>query len=392
MDGNGTRAKFQPTSGQAGKSASVRGRRGQSALERRVISCDLLWRRGNFSGSAEIRKVLLNRYSIRGENMIQLVSVPHKGQRMQELTTRTGRVLTFDVGGSHVAAALRTFDTLSSGSVVSGPLSAAVTLGRFLDLLYHLGLQTCGRLDDLDGAVLAMPGPFDYAAGISRMRHKLEFLCGIDLRQSLAERFGWTPAQIRFVNDAEAFLLGEPGSGAAEGAQRAVGITLGTGIGSAFACKSRLVTGGQGAPPWGEIWNLPFAGGTVEGSISTNALQRDYEVRTGRWKEVKAIALAAKSEAEARTAFEAFGRNLGNVARDILGQFSPEIVVLGGGISRSAHLFLPAAEKALKGAGFRLATSHLWDRAALVGGAVHWRESEGASMQQGFGAQLGVAR
>jgi glucokinase len=363
----------------------------RATIETAVLRKVLL-RSAVLPGKSGIMEMHFTRHALVGGNMIILVTVPYRGNLMKQLFARTGRVLTFDVGGSHVAAALCALDTLSSGSVISGSLSRVITLGQFLDLLYNLGLQASGHLDALEGAVLAMPGPFDYSAGISRMRHKLQFLYGIDLRQALAERFGWIPAKIRFVNDADAFLLGELGAGAAQGAKRAVGITLGTGIGSAFACRNCILTDGQDVPPGAEIWNLPFGAGTVEDAISTFALQRDNEARTGAWKEVTAIAFAATSEAEACASFEAFGRNLGAVAGDILAQFSPEIIVFGGGISRAAHLFLPAAEKALGEAGFRLATSNLWDRAALVGGAVYWRETKGASMREECNAQLEPAQ
>jgi glucokinase len=66
---------------------------------------------------------------------------------------------------------------------------------------------------------------------------------------SLAERFGWQPGQVRFLLDSAAFLLGEIGAGEARGVERAVGITLGTGIGSAFAVDGQIVTEGPGVPP-----------------------------------------------------------------------------------------------------------------------------------------------
>src|SRR5688572_21060975 len=81
---------------------------------------------------------------------------------------------------------------------------------------------------------VAVPGPFDYERGISLVRHKLLELHGVDLRSELAAALGFAPSSIRFLNDAAAFALGEWWVGAARGHRRAVGITLGTGLGSAF--------------------------------------------------------------------------------------------------------------------------------------------------------------
>ena len=149
--------------------------------------------------------------------------------------------------------------------------------------------------------MLAVPGPFDLLAGISLMRHKLPYLYGIDLRRALAARFGLQPAQVCFLNDADAYLLGEIGAGAARGFGRAVGLTLGTGIGSAFAVKSRLVTEGPGVPQGGEIWNLPFKSGIVEDFVSARAIVGNYERRTGVKREVIDLAAAAPEDPGRRT-------------------------------------------------------------------------------------------
>jgi glucokinase len=183
------------------------------------------------------------------------------------------------------------------------------------------------------------------------------------------------PTQLAFLNDAAAFLLGEAAAGAAHGAERAIGIALGTGIGSAFAVNGEWVTSGGGVPPGGEIWNYPYRGGIVEDLISTRALRKDYRDRTGRDEEVAAIAAAAGTDADARVVFEQFGTNLGEVLRDVCGKFAPAIVVIGGGISRSAQLFLPSAEKQLHGLGFTLVPARLLDEAHLVGAASYWRRN-----------------
>jgi glucokinase len=115
----------------------------------------------------------------------------------------------------------------------------------------------------------------------------------VDLRQALAARFGWLPSQVRFLKDASAFLLGEIGAGAAKGVSRAVGITLGTGIGAAFAVDGHVVTGGKGVPPGGEIWDLPYQGGIIEDSVSTRGLRASYKLRTGEDREVAELAKTA---------------------------------------------------------------------------------------------------
>jgi glucokinase len=89
---------------------------------------------------------------------------------------------------------------------------------------------------------------------------------------------------------------------------------------------------------------------------------------------VSEIAAAAATDPDARAVFESFGRHLGEVLRDVVAPFRPEMVVIGGGIARSASLFLPQVEKQIAGLGFRVVQSALWDQAPLVGAAHFWRE------------------
>ncbi len=204
------------------------------------------------------------------------------------------------------------------------------------------------------------------------MRHKLPYLYGVDLRGRLAERFGWQPDKVRFLLDSAAFLLGEIGAGEARGVERAIGITLGTGIGSAFAVDGHVVTEGKGVPPGGEIWNLPYEVGIVEDYVSTRAIQRSYKLRTGALPNVARIAADAANDPDAAAVFTEFGRHLGLVLRMKLSEFDPDVVVIGGGISRSSHLFLPSAIKELGGLKMQLRVSTLLDYAPLTGAAVAW--------------------
>jgi glucokinase len=282
-------------------------------------------------------------------------------------------VLTYDVGGSHVNAGLCGLADLKVVRLAGAHLAGVDTFEAFADLLFRLGNEAAAGEKSIDGASLAVPFPFDVDAGMSLMEHKLTALYRRDLRGALAERFHWNRDRFRFLNDAGAYLLGEVGAGAVEGAARAVGLTLGTGVGCAFAVDGVQVREGDGVPPGGEIWDYPYGDGTVEDLISTRAVKGEYLARTGRELEVSEIAAAA-ADADARAVFESFGRHLGDVLRDVVAPFRPDMVVIGGGIARSASLFLPQAEKQIAGLGFRVVRSALWDQAPLVGAAHFWRE------------------
>ncbi|HUB29582.1 MAG TPA: ROK family protein [Terracidiphilus sp.] len=281
-------------------------------------------------------------------------------------------VVAYDVGGSHISAAVCAASNYELGQVVKANLPGEETSDAFVAVLCQLAAEATEGKSNVAGASLAMPGPFDYAEGVSWMQHKMAYLYGVNLRHALAQKLGWRDGQVRFLNDAAAFLWGEMGAGSARGVAKAVGITLGTGIGSAFGVAGRVQTGGPGVPPGGEVWNLPFEGGIVEDLISTRTMKKSYAARTGVEREVADIASAAANDAAAREVFVEFGRNLGRVLRSLLHDFAPQVVVLGGGIARSAQLFLPAADQALKSMPIQLRISALGERAPLIGAGVAW--------------------
>ncbi len=281
------------------------------------------------------------------------------------------RVLVYDVGGSHISAAV--FDRANCGlaGVVSAGYPSEQSTDTFLNVLHSLGALAMQGQAGVLGAALAMPGPFDYDAGVSWMKHKLAYLYGFDLRVALGHHLGWAPEKIRFLNDAAAYLMGEMAGGAARGVDRVVGITLGTGVGSAFGVDGHVVREGRGVPAGGEIWNVPYQAGIVEDQISTRALQKSYRERTGIDREVVAIAGSAVREPLAAEVFAEFGRNLGIALRTVLGCFAPKVIVLGGGIARSANLFVPAAQREV-GDFAELRVSALGDHAPLVGAGAAW--------------------
>jgi glucokinase len=284
-------------------------------------------------------------------------------------------VLVYDVGGSHVSGAVCSLDSYKLGRVINAPHPIDPTSDAFINLLHSVGVEAMSGFDQILGAQMAFPGPFDYSEGISQMKHKIPYLFGVNLRQELARRFEWNPVQIRFLNDAAAYLLGELATGSARGMNRAIAITLGTGIGSAFSVNGQVIEEGRDVPPGGEIWNLPYKDGIIEDVISAFAIQRAYTSRTGQKRKVIDIAAAAANDPVAVEVFREFGHELGRALRQTLALFSPDVVVFGGGISSAADLFLAATEYELRDLKLPLRVSTLQDSAPLVGAGFAWPKS-----------------
>jgi glucokinase len=246
-----------------------------------------------------------------------------------------------DIGGTHVSAARvdvasASVDPRSRTSerlpVQGGRAELVAAVTRVTRTIAEPGISSLG---------VAAPGPFDYSSGVSEMTHKLDGLRGVDLRSELlAASDLQDPTAIRFLNDAEAFLLGEWWAGAARGHSRAVGVTLGTGLGSAFSEEGKIVRSGVEVPPQGELYRLRFRGAPVEETISRGALLAAYGARPEEDVDVEQIAdRAGAGEPDARRVFEDLGIALGEFLTPWVRAFRPGCLVVGGSIARSWGLF-----------------------------------------------------
>lgn len=208
----------------------------------------------------------------------------------------------------------------------------------------------------------AFPGPADYPSGIiGDLGNLPAFRGGVALGPLLQERFG-LPVFIN--NDGNLFALGEAmagllphvnglleRAGSPKRFRSLFGATLGTGFGGGIVHQGRLLIGDNSAA--GEIWLLrdkldPRS--NAEESVSIRAVRRAYAQRAGipveaapEPKEIFAIGRGERA-GDREAAREAF-RRLGEAAGDALANATTLVdglVVIGGGLSGAAELFLPA--------------------------------------------------
>jgi len=295
-----------------------------------------------------------------------------------------------EIGGTHVTAAVvdlpagvvradsRRRDPLGSG----GP--ASVIVRALVDAAAPV-VTAAGQESALG---VAIPGPFDYARGIGRFDGVAKFgsLAGLDLRAALRDGLDGAAARISFVNDADAFVLGEWVSGAAARHRRVVGITLGTGVGSGFLDDGRLVTDDPRVPPEGSVHLLTIDGQPLEDVISRRALLGRARATIEDFApdaEVLDLARLARSgDPRAGKIFDEALAALGIAIAPWLAAFEASVLVVGGSMAGSWSLLerpLVAAlqrDPALADLMVRPA-AHPED-SALVGAAVHaWQPIAG---------------
>jgi glucokinase len=194
------------------------------------------------------------------------------------------------------------------------------------------------------GVACGMPGPFDYQAGISYIRGvaKYETIYGLDLRAALRERLGQPALPILFRNDAEAAIVGEARFGLGQPYQRLIGLTLGTGLGSAFIHQGVPLTSGPGVPPNGWLYDQPVHGQLADDVFSSRGLIARLTQAGVKPAEIEPAAQSARQgNALARQVFADFGRDLGQFIQPFGRDFQAEALLVLGGIAGAFDLFAP---------------------------------------------------
>ncbi len=241
-----------------------------------------------------------------------------------------------ELGGSHVSAARIDLERAAVENALRFPLDPA---GSRADLLAPILDAARAIADGVTRVGVAAPGPFDYANGICTIEGvgKLEGLLGVDMRLELSQVFEEASAEaIVFLNDAEAFLLGEAWAGAACGQARVIGITLGTGLGSAFLADGQIVREGPGVPPEGNLHLTSFRGRPVEEAISGPAICARFDGATA----VHRIAAQADcGDPLARRVLAQVGDDLAELLAPWCADFGASLVVVGGSIARAWRHF-----------------------------------------------------
>jgi glucokinase len=205
------------------------------------------------------------------------------------------------------------------------------------------------------------PGPLTQSDNLPRLN-------GVDL-EVLVKRVSGLP--VRIENDARCFALAEARFGAGRGARSLCGITLGTGVGCGIVIEGRLHRGATSEA--GEVWRIPLRGQPLERAVSGAGVVEAYRAAGGDGPEaIDAAELAVRArggESAAKAAWESFGDDLALLCECALSLIDPELIVLGGSISKSRDLFEPALRDQLLERAERIAWAELGPAAGVIGAA-----------------------
>ena len=272
-----------------------------------------------------------------------------------------------DIGGSHITAALIDLaaHSIIRDSLIRHHVNSKGDTGQIIKE-WTDAITACKacHAEASNKIGIAMPGPFDYTNGISLIKglDKFEALYNLNVKELLAWSLKIESTDIFMMNDASCFLKGEVFGGAASNCNTAIGITLGTGLGSA-TFKDGIIYDG-------DLYYTPYKDSTAEEYLSTRWFIKRYQELSGTIVEnVKEIAERVPFDESAAAVFVEFGNNLGEVLAAYIKSHKAETVVIGGNIINAWELFIPHAATVLQEHGLHVSVvkAGLGEEAALLG-------------------------
>lgn len=300
-----------------------------------------------------------------------------------------------DLGGTNIKAAL----VDAEGNILNES-SVPTNLPRQAEAVCDDIAALCTALADgvrVHGIGVGCPGTVD--GGVVRYSNNLNWhnFAMADYLQ------GKTGLPVRLANDANAAALGEALAGCAKGAESAVIVTLGTGVGGGVVLNGKLLTGYTGAasePGHTVICDTPNAPlctcgrrGCFEAYASATALIRMTRQAMDAHPESALHTVAANGTVNGRTAFDA--AELGDAAAkqvvddyihylavgiaNLINMFFPQVIGLSGGVANQGENLLRPLRAAVQPMIFgdkyakkhtALTTCTLGYRAGVIGAAL----------------------
>ena len=266
------------------------------------------------------------------------------------MTTKQQIAIGIDLGGTNIKGVLVDADgtvvhSLSAATNDKGSDSADVWRTAIYDMAEELKGVSGQKVTPIG---LAAPGlPDQQNQSIAFMPGRLQGLENFNWAQFFDEN----DSAVSVINDGQAALIAESAFGAGQGFQTIIMLTLGTGVGGGVMINGELFQGHiQRAGHLGHITvnthgtqgitNMP---GSLEEAIGNASLPKRS---LGKYDStMKLVEAYKKGEVFATAVWLESVRNLAVGLSSLINAFSPEIIILGGGVAKAGQaLFDPLDE------------------------------------------------
>jgi glucokinase len=265
-------------------------------------------------------------------------------------------IIGVDIGATKIASGFLDAETREVTRAHSLPTNACGKREEVLEQLFGSIEQLGGDWDKIQGIGVCTPGPTK--DGVLVNPPNIPHWRNINLKEILADRYG-KPVEVE--NDANAAGYAETIFGAARGYKHCIYVTVSTGVGTGIIIDGRVYRGkngmaGEGGHVTIDYRDRPRGGagvpGCIEGLASGTAIAARaqemlkhgaytrsilQDLTGGRDEEITAHVVAKafeRGDELAKIIIDEASLSLGAWLGSVVSLFDPEIVVLGGGVSR----------------------------------------------------------
>jgi glucokinase len=196
------------------------------------------------------------------------------------------------------------------------------------------------RLAPLVG--IGLPGPMDAAGRVARVCINLPGWQQVPLAEWLEPQL---QRRVTLANDGNCALVGEAWRGAAQGFRDVLLLTLGTGVGGGVLLGGQLFTGHGGAAAEPGLIGVDPEGPPCNSGNRGSLEQYCSIAGLGRLSPLdpaELCRLADGGDPQALAVWQRYGHWLGIGLTSLVYVLTPELVLIGGGLSAACHHFLPA--------------------------------------------------
>jgi glucokinase len=241
--------------------------------------------------------------------------------------------IAIDLGGTNIRIGL--FENGTLRERISKALVEKDKLQSTIDQLFELIGQFVSPA--VTGIGIGVPSVVDTQKGIVYNVTNIPSWTEVPLKDILEGKFG-LPVHIN--NDVNCFVLGEHAQGKAVGCASVVGLTIGTGLGAGIIIDHKLYAGNNTGA--GEIGLLPYHSHDLEYYCSSHFFMNKLHVSA---KETYEKALSG--DKQSIEAWSEFGVHVAQAIKYAVLAYDPEVIVIGGSISKANKLFSGSMHEAL---------------------------------------------
>jgi glucokinase len=272
-------------------------------------------------------------------------------QKLKSLKRKTSKVagksaatvIGVDLGGTNVRSGLVSIGDLRIMDADARKINSQGTAREvFYDLCLSIDSVIANSAERPKGIGIGVPSLVNSADGTIHDTTNIPSWKSVPLKTWLEKKYR---IPVRIDNDANCFALGEKHFGHGRTHTNFVGLIIGTGLGAGIISRGKLHSGTHCAA--GEFGQIPYKNSTIEAYASGQFFIKHKITGVELFKKAKL------GDEKALKVFADYGHHLGHAIKVVMYSLAPEMIVLGGSVTKARKFFEPSLKASLEDFAYR---------------------------------------